>query len=385
MVKKVALLGATGSIGSSFFSVFQEHRDKLSIRFATAHSNVDSMLELARSFDIPCLVITGIDNLARISHIRQANPQLSIYFGESEMLRLLSEEDYDLALNAISGSAGIRATFAIIQRGKTLALANKESLVMGGHLVKKLAAPDQIVPVDSEHSAIFQALGRHPHNELKKLIITASGGAFRDTPLEDFPKITPQMALKHPNWDMGAKVTLDSATMFNKALEVMEAHWLFDMPYEQIEAVIHPQSVIHSMVEFIDGSILGQMSHPDMRLPILYALSYPERWESNLVHTDVLDLAQLSFAPVDPKRYPLFFLGLDVAKTGGILPTVMNAAIEAATKLFLNNIVKFTDIPPVVEETIQSSNFIAEPTLEEIIHTNHYVYHSVLNKYNFQE
>ncbi len=385
MVKKIALLGATGSIGSSFFSVYNEHRDKLCLSFAAAHSSVESMLELAYRFRIPQIVFTGIDDPARVQKIREQNPDLSIYFGESELLRLLSEEDYDLALNAIGGSAGINATFSILRRGKILALANKESLVMGGHLVQKLKAPGQIIPVDSEHSAIFQAWGQHPHKEIKKLIITASGGAFRDTPLEEFADITPQMALKHPNWDMGAKVTLDSATMFNKALEVMEAHWLFDLPYEKIEAVIHPQSVIHSMVEYVDGSILAQMSHPDMKLPILYALSYPERWTSSLVQTDLISHSPLSFSSLEPERYPLFFLGMEVAKKGGILPTVMNAAIEAAMKLFLNKIIKFTQIHPVVEDAIQSAAFIAEPTLEEIIHTNQSEYHRVLSKYNFSE
>ena len=297
------------------------------------------------------------------------------------MLRLLSEEDYDLALNAIGGSSGISATFAILKRGKILALANKESLVIGGHLVQKLKSPGQIIPVDSEHSAIFQSLGAHPLDQVRKLIITASGGAFRDTPLEDFPRITPQMALKHPNWDMGAKVTLDSATMFNKALEVMEAHWLFELPYEQIEAVIHPQSVIHSLVQYVDGSMLAQLSHPDMKLPILYALSYPDRWDSRLVQTDLLSHGTLSFTALDPRRYPLFFLGMDVARQGGILPTVMNAAIEAAMQRFLSGVIRFTDIHPVVEKAVQAFPQIPEPDLETIIHTNKAVYHTVLDKY----
>ena len=235
---------------------------------------------------------------------------------------------------------------------------------------QKLKQPGQIIPVDSEHSAIFQALGQHPLSEVKKLIITASGGAFRTLPLDEFASITPAMALKHPNWDMGAKVTLDSATMFNKALEVMEAHWLFDLPYDRIEAVIHPQSVIHSLVQFIDGSLLAQLSSPDMKLPILYALSYPQRWSSELVQTDLLSHNNLSFQALESARYPLYYLGLQVAQAGGIMPTIMNAAAEAAMQLFLAGTIRFTDIHPLVERTIQAAEQIPDPDLATIIACN---------------
>ncbi|MCK9557613.1 MAG: 1-deoxy-D-xylulose-5-phosphate reductoisomerase, partial [Candidatus Cloacimonetes bacterium] len=311
--------------------------------------------------------------------IRDECPEQKVYFGRQALLALLDDADYDIGLNAIGGSAGIEATFAILQRGKQLALANKESLVMGGHLVQKLKKPGQILPVDSEHSAIFQALGKHPHHEVQKLIITASGGAFRTLPLQDFSRITPQMALKHPNWDMGAKVTLDSATMFNKALEVMEAHWLFDMPYERIEAVIHPQSIIHSLVQFRDGSMLAQISSPDMSLPILYALSYPERWQSELVQTNLLELPQLSFEDISAERYPLYYLGLEVAKQGGILPTVMNAAVEAAMKLFLEGKIPFTGIFPLVERTIAEAQQIPDPDLSSIVAANRNYYNRCLS------
>ncbi len=381
MVKKVALLGATGSIGSSFFEVLAEQSSRLQVTFAAAHSSFQKLCPLALRFQIPSLVFTGIDDDARQEQIRAPYPQLDIYFGGDELLRLLASEDYEIALNAIGGSAGIQATFAILKRGKTLALANKESLVMGGHLVQKLKSPGQIIPVDSEHSAIFQALGKHPSSEIKKLIITASGGAFRDLPLDDFARITPAKALKHPNWDMGAKVTLDSATMFNKALEVMEAHWLFDLPYGQIEAVMHPESVIHSLVQYVDGSLLAQLSFPDMKLPILYALSYPERWASDLVQTDLLSFGALNFREIEARRYPLFFLGLDVAKAGGILPTVMNSAIEASMELFLGGKISFTEIHSVVEEAVQSATQIPDPDLETIIHTNQEVYLRLLTKH----
>jgi 1-deoxy-D-xylulose-5-phosphate reductoisomerase len=378
MVKKIALLGATGSIGTSFFKVLSEQSSRLSVTLAAAHSNYQKLCPLALKFRIPKVVFTGVHDPALQALIRSLYTTLQIYFGAPELLLLLAEEDYDIGLNAIGGSAGIEATFAILKRGKDLALANKESLVMGGHLVKKIKADALILPVDSEHSAIFQALGKHPLREVQKLIITASGGAFRTLPLNDFAKITPQMALKHPNWDMGAKVTLDSATMFNKALEVMEAHWLFDMPYAGIEAIIHPQSIIHSLVQYTDGSLLAQMSAPDMCLPILYALSYPQRWASGIVQTDLLSKPELSFEAICPLRYPLYYLGLEVAKAGGILPTVMNAAVEAAMQLFLDEEIGFTQIHPLVEQTVSAATQIPDPELDAIISANTEYFHKCL-------
>ncbi|MDY0299368.1 MAG: 1-deoxy-D-xylulose-5-phosphate reductoisomerase [Candidatus Cloacimonadaceae bacterium] len=378
MVKKIALLGATGSIGDSFFKVYKEHKASIKISFAAAHSNVAKLCELATTYKIPQISFTGIEESSTQRMIRNQYPQIKIYFGKESLLSLLAEEDYDIGLNAIGGSAGIEATFAILNKGVRLALANKESLVMGGHLVQKLRQPGQIIPIDSEHSAIFQALGKHPRNEVQKLIITASGGAFRTLDLAEFIHITPQMALKHPNWDMGAKVTLDSATMFNKALEVMEAHWLFDLDYDQIEAVIHPQSIIHSMVQYIDGSILAQMSSPDMSLPILYALSYPERWQSSLVQTDLIAKPDLSFDHICPERFPLFYLGLEAARQGGIFPTAINAAVEAAMKLFLEAQISFPQIYTLVEKTLGSTTQIAEPDLDTIIRANKEYYYKCL-------
>lgn len=378
MVKKIALLGATGSIGKSTFEVVREQRERLSVSLAAAYKDYEGLGRLAREFQVPTLVFTGISDQALQDKIRTDNPQSKVYFGSSELLRLLANEDYDIGLNAIGGSSGIEATFAILKAGKPLALANKESLVMGGHLVRDLGVQAQIIPVDSEHSALFQAIGASPQREIRKLIITASGGAFRSLPLADFARITPAMALKHPNWDMGAKVTLDSATMFNKALEVMEAHWLFAMPYERIEAIIHPQSVIHSIVEYIDGSHLAQLSFPDMKIPILYALSYPERYYSELVKTNLLAHTQLNFEAIQPERYPLFYLGLEAATAGGILPTVINAAVEAAMQLFLSERISFPELSIRVKRTLDIAEQISEPSLEEILWANKYYYERCL-------
>lgn len=379
-MRKLALLGATGSIGKSTLSVIAEQAEHFSLSLISAHQDHSSLVQTARQFKCPIICLTGISDRSLQDKLRSDNPEFKLYFGEEELLRLLQNEDYDIGLNAITGSAGLRSSEAILLRGKDLALANKESLVMAGHILaplsQKMGKP--ILPVDSEHSAIFQAIGKHPSHELKKLIITASGGAFRDLPLREFRSITPEAALKHPNWSMGAKVTLDSATMFNKALEVIEAHWLFGLPYQQITALMHPQSVIHSLVEFIDGSLLAQLSAPDMRLPILYALSYPHRFQSDLVQTSLLDLPPLSFRELEPERYPLFFLGLEVAKEGGLLPTVMNAANEAALKLFLEHRISFLEISSVIRSAVENFQNEIDPSLQKIIHTNYQIYNQVL-------
>jgi 1-deoxy-D-xylulose-5-phosphate reductoisomerase len=376
--KKVALLGATGSIGKSTLQVIREQSDKLELVLATAHCNCDELYQAAEEFNIPTLVVTN-ENLKSLN--QNTNGKSTFYYGEAELIRILQEGDYDIALNAISGSAGLNSTMAILETGKTLALANKESLVMAGHLVKEMQAKynSGIIPVDSEHSALFQAIGQHPHPEVARVHITASGGAFRTLPLEDFDKITVEQALKHPNWDMGFKVTLDSATMFNKALEVMEAHWLFDLDWKQIYAVIHPQSVIHSMVEFVDGSILAQMSIPDMKLPILYALSYPERYPSRLVQTNVTGLPSLTFEDIDPARYPLYFLGLEAGRAGGVMPTVINAANEAALQLFMQRKIGFNEIYKVAAKALDETVSIAHPDLETIIEINTSVYNQVIS------
>lgn len=373
--KRIALLGATGSIGNSTLDVVAEQG--LKVTLASAHRDYQKLFSIARKFHIPCLVLTGITDKSQQDKIKVENPDLHIHFGEDSLLKALQEEDYDLALNAITGSAGLKSTFAVLNRNKALALANKESLVMAGHLVSELKGSQPIIPVDSEHSAIFQAIGKHPLHELRRLHITASGGAFRDLPLDEFARITPQQALTHPNWNMGAKVTLDSATMFNKALEVIEAHWLFGLPYDKINAIMHPQSVIHSLVEFIDGSFLAQLSVPDMKLPILYALSWPERVSSELVKTELGLLPELSFRSIEKARYPLFFLGLEAAKTGGIHPTVMNAAVEAASELFLKGHIAFTQITGLVKAALDRQAPISHPDLESIIEVNRRVFAEV--------
>ena len=383
MVGKLALLGATGSIGTSTLAVLREQAPRITLSLVSAHRDAQKLAAVCREFSVSTAILTGITESSEQSSLRQAYPDLKLFFGEEELLKALRNEDYDVALNAISGSAGLRASFAIAEKKARLALANKESLVMAGHLLMPLLRKNQVelLPVDSEHSAIFQAIGGHPSSEVRAIHITASGGSFRDLPLEDFARVTPQQALKHPNWSMGAKVTLDSATMFNKALEVMEAHWLYGLPYERIKAVLHPQSVIHSLVEFVDGSILAQMSTPDMKLPILYALSWPQRWPSRLVSTDLPSLSRLEFAPLAPERYPLFYLGVEVAKAGGILPTVLNSANEAALHLFLDGKITFPQIHAICAAAAEAWPNNPEPSLEEIIEANRAVYQGIIRSH----
>lgn len=374
MVKKIslALLGATGSIGSSTLEVMREHKDKLSLKLICAGSSYEKLVHIAEEFDVPLLFLNSIQDTALQDKIRSLAPNRKVYFGEEELLKALAAEDYDVCLNAIGASAGLLSSHAVIQRGKRLALANKESLVMAGHILRPMWLENKVdvIPVDSEHSAIFQAIGSHPASEIRKLHITASGGAFRTLALEDFASITTAQALKHPNWDMGAKVTLDSATMVNKALEIMEAHWLFGLPYEAIEAIIHPPSVIHSMVQFVDGSILAQLSTPDMKLPILYALSWPQRWASGLVQTDLLTLPPLEFYPIEEARYPLFYLGVEAAREGGLMPTAFNAANEVALKQFLDEKIRFDQIYDMVKRILDGVENIQNPSLEEVIAIN---------------
>ena len=381
---KLALLGATGSIGMSTLAVLREQSAHFTLSLVSAHTDWQSLLRIAEEFKVKTLVLTGITDPRQQEELRRQLPRHRILYGGDGLLEALREGDYDVALNAVSGSAGLQASFAIAQRGKRLALANKESLVMAGHLliplIKETGA--KLIPVDSEHSALFQCIGDRPESEIRKVHITASGGAFRDLPLDRFADITPQQALKHPNWNMGAKVTLDSATMFNKALEVMEAHWLFGLPYAKIGALLHPQSVVHSLVEFVDGSFLAQLSAPDMKLPILCALSHPRRLPSQLVQTDLIRLGDLTFGALDPRRYPLFYLGLEVAREGGLLPTALNAANEAALQLFLSGRIAFTDIHRLCAEALEDFANIPSPSLEEIISANRAVFEAVTSRHN---
>lgn len=378
-MKKIAVLGITGSIGLSTIEVIRNHRDIFQIVFASAHNNYQKLFKLAEEFAIPHLAITNNDLKPDID----IPPNTILSLGADALQEALEHIDCDIVLNAISGSAGLCSSITTIKRGMDLALANKESMVMAGHLIMPMlqASNSNLIPVDSEHSAIFQAINSTPHDQVKSLRLTASGGPFRTLPLDEFKNITLEQTLKHPTWDMGARITVDSATMMNKGLEVIEAHWLFNIGYSKIKAIIHPQSIIHSFVEFIDGSILAQLSFPTMKIPILYALSYPTRVKSELDKTNLFDLPELNFSDVCKARYPLFFLALQVGKSGGILPTVMNAANEAAVSLFIERKITYLQINSIVQNVVNNYENIVHPTLEIILKVNKEIYQQTKENY----
>ena len=378
--KKIAILGITGSIGNSTLEVIRKHADIFEIVFASAHNNYSSLFKYALEFNIPNLAIT---NELQRKNISEFPLNRKLYFGSAQLIEALETIEIDVVINAISGSAGLMSSMTTIRRGIDLALANKESLVMAGHLINEelKKSTSKLLPVDSEHSAIFQAIGKTPISEINKIIITASGGPFRDLPLNKFDKITLAQTLKHPTWDMGAKITIDSATMMNKGLEVIEAKWLFLKEYDDISAVIHPQSIVHSFIEYLDGSILAQMGSPSMQLPILFALTHPNHILSNIKKTLITDLPNLSFHELEKARYPLYFLAREVGKQGGLFPTNMNSANEAAVSLFLKKKIKFTQIHQIVETYLNRSANVSNPTLDEIILTNKLTYDKVIMDY----
>ena len=372
MKKKIGVLGITGSIGDSVIEIVKYHSEAFEIVFATAHSNYQKLFDISKQMKINKVALTSQEiPFGYFSKQHDAYP-VTVLRGESEIINLIQNEDYDILINAVSGSAGLSYTIAALMKGRDIALANKESLVMAGHLIRDIIAKTgaKILPIDSEHSAIFQVLHGHCMSEVKKLHLTASGGPFRLLPIEDFRKIELKDVLMHPIWSMGNKVTIDSATMMNKALEVIEAHWLFNINYENINAIIHPQSVIHSLVEFVDGSIVAQMSVPTMQLPILYALTYPMHYTSDKINTSLEALPALTFEPICKKRYPLFFLALNAGKDGGIMPVVLNAANEVAQDMFIRGEISFMDIYNIVDDALNRYENISNPDLETILKIN---------------
>jgi 1-deoxy-D-xylulose-5-phosphate reductoisomerase len=366
--RKIALLGSTGSIGQSTLEVVRHSAGQLQVVALSAHSKTDELCRQALEFKPRWVIPTDPAAAARCDW--------SVLKGVSEvvcaadsMQRVVQSDEVDVVVAAIVGSAGLAGTWAAIEAGKTVALANKETLVMAGPLVMPLAASRKanILPIDSEHSAVFQALAAGRRQDLRRIILTASGGPFRKLTTEQMQQVTVEQALAHPTWRMGPKITVDSATMMNKALELIEARWLFDLPPEQIEVMIHPQSVVHSLVEFKDGSVLAQMSPPDMKLPIQYALTWPERRESPARKVDWRASWQLEFEPPDEARFPALTLGREVARVGGTAGAVLNAANEAAVARFLRGEMKFLQIVPACRAVIDHHSYDPTPTLSQLM------------------
>ncbi|MEJ2194705.1 MAG: 1-deoxy-D-xylulose-5-phosphate reductoisomerase [Ignavibacteriaceae bacterium] len=365
-MKKIFILGSTGSIGVNTLNVLRNFPDKFTVSALTVNSNSDLLLQQTHEFHPEYVVVKEEEPANKIKELLPAGCKLLI--GNNGLVNAAIEADYDIFVGAMVGFAGLAPTLEAIKRGKRIALANKETLVVAGEVVKKscLESGAQIIPVDSEHSAIFQCLVGESINEVEKLILTASGGPFLNKDKSSFENATVDEALNHPNWEMGNKITIDSATMMNKGLEVIEALWLFDLPTDKIEVVIHPQSIIHSMVQFKDGSIKAQMGLPDMKLPIQYALSYPERFENDYERTNLPEIGTLNFYKPNLNKFECLKLAFDALEIGGTAPCVINAANEIAVERFLNREIKFSHIPVLISralEKIENNNSTSIDTI----------------------
>lgn len=367
MTKRLAILGSTGSIGTQALDVVREQPDHFQVELLTCGNNCDLVIEQALEFK-PNAVVIGDEQ--KLESVRDAlfPKGIKVFAGAAALEQSVTMADIDLVLTALVGYAGLRPTLAAIEAGKSIALANKETLVVAGELVTKAAAAKgvNIFPVDSEHSAIFQCLAGEWHNPIEKLILTASGGPFRGRSRAELAQVTKEQALKHPNWDMGAKITIDSATLMNKGLEAIEAKWLFNVNADRIEIIVHPQSILHSIVQFQDGSMKAQMGLPDMKLPIQYALSYPDRLKTNWPRFDFRDYASLTFEQPDLETFRNLALALDALNKGGNAPCVLNAANEIAVELFLKDRIGFLEMSDLIEHCLARVSFVANPALTDL-------------------
>ncbi len=364
-MKRIAILGSTGSIGTQALEVIEAHPDQFSVEVLTANSNVDLLIEQAKKFKPNAVVICDTTKLAALKSGLESD-NIKVFGGAASIVQLMSMDTIDLVLTAMVGFSGLAPTLAAIENKKNIALANKETLVVAGDLVTKLALENKvsIYPVDSEHSAIFQCLAGEMHNPIEKIILTASGGPFRGKKKSELANITKAQALKHPNWTMGAKITIDSATLMNKGLEMIEAKWLFDLQASEIEVIVHPQSIIHSIVQFQDGSMKAQMGLPDMKLPIQYALGYPNRLVSDFPRFDFTKFPQLTFETADEETFRCLGLARWAMEKGGNLPCVMNAANEIAVAAFLRDALGFLQIAEVIEATMNQVAFESQPDIK---------------------
>lgn len=368
MKKNIAILGSTGSIGTQTLDIIKSFPDKFSAEVLTAQNNADLLISQAIEFR-PNTVVIGNENLYEKVNTTLSPYDIKVFAGSSSIEQIVKMSSIDMVLVALVGYSGLRPTYNALKHGKSVALANKETLVVAGNIITSLAVEKniRIFPVDSEHSAIFQCLQGEMNNEVDKLILTASGGPFLGKKKEELTKIKPAEALNHPNWKMGNKVTIDSATLMNKGLEMIEAHWLFEMSPDKIEIIIHPQSIIHSMVQFTDHSIKAQLGVPDMRLPIIYALSYPFRLGNSLPEISFKDLHTLTFAEPDLETFSCLKLAYEALKKGGSYPCCMNAANEIAVEAFLKEKVQFLQIPDIIEKTMEKATYVSKPDIDTLI------------------
>jgi 1-deoxy-D-xylulose-5-phosphate reductoisomerase len=371
MKKRIAVLGSTGSIGTQSLEVISNHSDKFQLEVITAQNNATLLIEQAIKFK-PNVVVISNDSLYHKVNDALAYLDVKVYAGSESLAQVVEMESVDQVIMALVGYAGLKPTINAIKANKQIALANKEVLVVGGALIQELLkdSKSQIIPVDSEHSAIFQCLVGEFNNPIEKIYLTASGGPFRGWDHEALKKVTKQQALNHPNWEMGCKITIDSASLMNKGLEVIEAKWLFDLKADQIDVIVHPQSIIHSLVQFDDGSIKAQMGLPDMKLPIQYALSYPGRIRSNFTRFNFLDYPKLTFEAPDLKIFRNLALAFEALNRGGNIPCVLNAANEVVVSSFLKERVGFLEMSDIIEKCMSKISFIEQPNYTDLVATD---------------
>ena len=367
----VAILGSTGSIGTQTLDVIDRHSELFEVYALTAHSNIDLLVEQAKRYRPEVVAIADERHYKTLREALDGLP-VKVFAGADSICQIAAMSPIDTVVTAMVGYSGLLPTVRAIEAGKKIALANKETLVVAGELVTDLALRNRvdIIPIDSEHSAIFQCLVGENENSVEKLILTASGGAFRDTPKDDLRLATAADALRHPTWKMGAKITIDSATMMNKGFEVIEARWLFDIPIDKIEVIIHPQSIVHSMVQFCDGSIKAQLGQPDMRHPIQYALTFPDRLDAQVERANLADIHQLTFERPNYEKFRNLGLAYDALRRGGNIPCILNAANEVAVDAFLKGKIGFFAMSDIIEQTISETAFISSPTLDDYIATD---------------
>jgi 1-deoxy-D-xylulose-5-phosphate reductoisomerase len=370
-MKQIAILGSTGSIGTQTLDVVRQHRDAFAVYALTAHRSVEMLIEQALEFNPAVVCIADESCYPRLRDALSDLP-IKVMAGEKALEEIVTMPSIDVVVAAMVGYAGLPSTIAAIKAKKTIALANKETLVVAGEIICRLAHRNKvaILPVDSEHSAIFQSLVGENPNSIEKLLLTASGGPFRTFTYEQMQYVTAAEALLHPNWEMGAKITIDSASMMNKGFEVIEARWLFDIPVEKIQVLVHPQSVVHSAVQFVDGSVKAQLGTPDMRMPIQYALTYPERWQSDVPRLDLFATQNLTFEEPDLQRFPNLALAYEAMNRGGNMPCVLNAANEVVNQAFRDGKCGFLQMSDVIANTMERTTFIAEPSYEDYVQTD---------------
>ena len=370
-MKQIAILGSTGSIGTQTLDVVRQHPDEFAVYALSANRSVDLLIQQALEFNPAVVCIADPQYYPRLRDALSDMP-IKVMAGMDAIVEMVTMPAIDVVVAAMVGYAGLRPTIEAIRAKKNIALANKETLVVAGEIICRLAQHHKvaILPVDSEHSAIFQSLVGENTASVEKLLLTASGGPFRSFTYEQMQHVTAKQALQHPNWEMGAKITIDSASMMNKGFEVIEARWLFDIPVDRIQVLVHPQSIVHSAVQFVDGSVKAQMGAPDMRMPIQYALTYPERWQSNVPRLDLFATHQLTFEEPDMQRFPNLQLAYDAIRQGGNMPCVLNAANEVVNLAFRENRCGFLQMSDVIARTMAQANFIPQPTYEDYVLTD---------------